>query len=99
MEKLTLTNMIKVLKCVASQDMGGRCYADDENDKHRFDDENMIVCQEGENLKDPVNGEDAVTCPYYQNDYGCCFDNGELFWLEDVAELLEKQILKEHQKE
>ena len=91
MGKLALENMIKALKCVASQDMEGHCYADSENYKH-IDGENRIVCREGENLKDPVSGEDAVACPYYQNDYGCCFDNGDLFWLEDVAELLEKQI-------
>lgn len=91
MGKLALENMIKALKCVASQDMEGHCYADNENYKH-IDGGNRIVCQEGENLKDSVSGENAVTCPYYQNDYGCCFDNGELFWLEDVAELLKKQI-------
>lgn len=99
MKRLTLENMIKALKCVASQDMEGNCYADNENYKHGFDGDNRIVCQEGENLKDPVSGKECVTCPYYQNDYGCCFDDGELFWLKDVAELLEKQILKEHQKE
>lgn len=93
MEKLTLKNMIKALRCVASQDTTGKCYGDYENLNHMQDEGyKRIVCREVENLKDYVSGENVVTCPYYQKDYGCCFEDGELFWLEDVAELLEKQI-------
>lgn len=92
MERLTLDDMIKALKCVASQDTVGDCYADHENFIHMDDEHKRIVCGTGEDLRDYISGKEAVGCPYYQNDYGCCFDNGELFWLEDVAELLKKQI-------
>lgn len=61
-----LDNMIKALKCVASQDTEGDCYADRENSMHMDDDEHKrIVCGTG-------------------------FEDGELYWLKDVAELLEE---------
>lgn len=91
MEKITLDDMIKALKCVASQDVEGDCYADHENFMHMDDDEHKrIVCGTGENLKDYISGKEAVACPYNQNEYGCCFEDGELFWLKDIAELLEE---------
>jgi hypothetical protein len=34
--------------------------------------------------------KEAIGCPYHQNTYGCCFEDGELYWLKDVAELLEE---------
>nr|DAG18088.1 MAG TPA: hypothetical protein [Caudoviricetes sp.] len=91
MERLTLDDMIKALKCVASQDAVGDCYADHENFMHMNDGEyKRIVCRAGEDLRDPISDKEAVGCPYYQNTYGCCFENGELYWLKDVAELLEE---------
>lgn len=91
MERLTLDDMIKALKCVASQDVEGDCYKDHENFKHMEDDKyKRIVCGTGENLKDLISGRGAVGCPYHQNTYGCCFEDGELYWLKDVAELLEE---------
>lgn len=91
MERLTLDDMIKALKCVASQDTVGDCYADHENFMHRNDGEHKcIVCRAGEDLRDPISDKKVVGCPYYQNTYGCCFENGELYWLKDVAELLEE---------
>lgn len=39
MERLTLDDMIKALRCVASQDTEGDCYADHENFMHMQDDE------------------------------------------------------------
>lgn len=47
------------------------------------------------NLKDFINGKEAVTCPFYQKEYGCSFEDGELFWINNVADLLEK--LEEYQ--
>ena len=38
MERLILDDMIKALKCVASQDAEGDCYADHENFMHIEDD-------------------------------------------------------------
>lgn len=91
MERLTLDDMIKALKCVASQDTVGDCYVDHENFMHMNDGEyKRIVCRAGEDLRDPISDKEAVGCPYYQNTYGCCFENGELYWLKDVAELLEE---------
>lgn len=91
MERLTLDDMIKALKCVASQDVDGDCYADRENFKHMEDDNyKRLVCATGEKLKDHISGRDAVGCPYHQNTYECCFEDGELYWLKDVAELLEE---------
>lgn len=92
MERLTLDDMIKALKCVASQDTVGDCYAGHENFMHRHDKNKhkRIVCGTGEDLRDYIGGKEAVGCPYYQNTYGCCFENGELSWLKDVAELLKE---------
>lgn len=91
MERLTLDDMIKALKCVASQDTEGDCYKDHENFKHMEDDKyKRIVCGTGEDLRDYISGKEAVGCPYHQNTYGCCFEEGELYWLKDVAELLEE---------
>ena len=91
MERLTLDDMIKALKCVSSQDVEGDCYMDHENFKHIEDDKyKRIVCRDGENLKDYISGRDAVGCPFHQEKYGCCFEDGELYWLKDVAELLEE---------
>lgn len=90
MERLTLDDMIKALKCVASQDVEGDCYADHENFMHMHDKHKRIVCGTGEDLRDYISGNEAVGCPYHQNTYGCCFEDGELHWLKDVAELLEE---------
>lgn len=91
MERLTLDDMIKALKCVASQDTVGDCYADHENFMHMNDGEyKRIVCGTGEDLRDYISGKEAIGCPYHQNTYGCCFEDGELYWLKDVAELLEE---------
>lgn len=91
MERLTLDDMIKALRCVVSQDTEGDCYADHENFMHMQDDEHKrIVCGTGEDLRDYIGGKEAVGCPYHQNTYGCCFEEGELYWLKDVAELLEE---------
>lgn len=91
MERLTLEDMIKALKCISSQDAEGDCYMDHENFKHMEDDKyKRIVCETGENLRDYISGKDAVGCPYHQKAYGTCYEDGELYWLKDVAELLEE---------
>ena len=90
MERLTLDDMIKALKCVASQDTVGDCYADHENFMHMHDKHKRIVCGTGEDLRDYISGNEAVGCPYHQDTYGCCFEDGDFSWLKDVAELLEE---------
>jgi hypothetical protein len=100
MERLTLDDTIKALRCVASQDTGGGCYADHENFIHMDDEYKRIVCGTGEDLRDPISDKEAVGCPYYQDTYECCFEDGGLYWLKDVAELLEElksyKDLEEH---
>lgn len=90
MERLTLDDTIKALRCVASQDTGGGCYTDHENFIHMDDEYKRIVCGTGEDLRDPISDKEAVGCPYYQDTYECCFEDGGLYWLKDVAELLEE---------
>lgn len=90
MERLTLDDMIKALRCVAGQDTEGDCYADHENFMHMDDKCKRIICGTGKDLRDYISGKESVGCPYYQNTYGCCFEDGELYWLKDVAELLEE---------
>lgn len=90
MERLTLEDMIKALKCVASQDAVGDCYADHENFMHMNGKHKRIICGTGEIFEDYIHEKEAVGCPYHQNTYGCCFEDGELYWLKDVAELLEE---------
>ena len=101
MERLTVDDMIKALKCISSQDAEGDCYMDHENFKHMEDDKyKRITCGTGENLKDWISGRDAVGCPYHQKTYGTCYEDGELYWLKDVTELLEElksyKDLEEH---
>ena len=50
-----------------------------------------FVCANGEDLKDFSSEKNGVIgCPYHQNKYGLCFEDGELSWLKDVADLLEE---------
>lgn len=94
-DKSNIEDMIKALKCVASQIPSGDCHADIENFKHRDDaDFKSVVCTDSEKPRDLINGGEGQCCPYYQKTYGCCFEDGELYWLDDVAKLLEE--LKEY---
>ena len=89
MERLTIEGMIKALKCVGSQDSLGDCYADREVYMH-MEDENYkrLVCGTG---KDPyIKGTPTEGCPYYQKKYGVSPEDGDLYWLNDVAGLLEE---------
>ena len=94
-DKPNIEDMIKALKCVASNISDGDCHADIENFKHRDDaDFKSVVCTDSEKPRDLINGGEGQCCPYYQKTYGCCFEDGELYWLDDVAKLLEE--LKEY---
>ena len=89
MERLILEDMIKALKCVGSQDSLGDCYADREVYMH-MEDENhkRLVCGTGKDLY--IKGIPTEGCPYYQKKYGVCPEDGDLYWLNEVAELLEE---------
>lgn len=91
MERLNIEDMIKALKCVASQDGEGDCYADHENFNHMEDDNyKRLICGTGDKFENYISGRNAVGCPYHQKPYGTCYEDGELYWLKDVAELLEE---------
>lgn len=91
-KQLMIENMIKALKCIASYDAEGDCYADCENFIHMGDDNyKRFICANGDDLKDFSSEKNGViSCPYHQNKYGLCFEDGELSWLKDVADLLEE---------
>lgn len=83
-------NMIKGLLCIASQNCDGDCYKDHENFKHMGDDNwQPMVC--GNYEIDFVSGKKAQCCPYHQGEYGTCFEDGELWWLKELAEQLKEQ--------
>ena len=96
MKQLMVEDMIKALKCIASYDEEGDCYADCENFIHMGDDNyKRFVCANSEDLKDFSSEKNGVIgCPYHQNKYDCCLEDGDLSWMKDVAELLKKQIPK-----
>lgn len=98
-DKPNIEDMIKALKCVASQIPSGDCHADIENFKHRDDaDFKSVVCTDSEKPRDPINGGEGQCCPYYQKTYGCCFEDGELYWLDDVAKLLKTKWIDDGEK-
>ena len=80
-----LESLCKALRCVGSQDCVGDCYKERHNGR----------CESGESCKPKVvcnlnPPEGWETCPYYQDDYGVCAEDGELGWLSEVADILEK---------
>ena len=73
-------DLIKALRCLASQDDEGNCYETYYNflnlDKQR------MSCD---------GGYGDIPCPYNQDKYGVCFESGECGdWLKIVADELEK---------
>lgn len=86
--EINITDMIKALQCVASQDAEGDCYCDHFNahltceqfgDNTRLDEKHMSC---GGILKD------TQSCPYSQKTYGVSFEDGELWWLKDIVSIL-----------
>lgn len=83
MRRLINTDLIKALRCLASQDENGDCYMERYNLMHMDGDEPEIYCG-----SKPPDGR--VQCPYYQNKYMVCFEDGECGeWLEAIADILE----------
>lgn len=77
------TDLIKALRCLASQTCEGDCYETSYNMQH-IDDENPIRMVCGNRMRD-----DVICCPFYQDTYGVCFEDGECYWLKEVADLLQ----------
>ena len=77
-------DLIKALRCVVSQDSAGDCHLDRYNFL-RKDNEPKMYCS------NKVWGDETIQCPYHQDKYKTCFEDGECGeWLNKVADILEK---------
>lgn len=82
-----MTNLIKALRCLASREEDGDCYMERYNSVHMSDDVPKIYCS-----SEPPEG--MIECPYHQNEYGVCFEDGECDWLGSVADTLEQYDMR-----
>ena len=84
-------DLIKALRCLASQDSAGDCNMD----RHNFlrgDDTARMYCDEKY-----YEWDDEIQCPYHQDKYETCFEDGECGeWLNEVADILEKYEETKH---
>jgi len=81
-----MNDLMKALKCIGSQQETGDCYMDNYNFKHQ---EGILNGTE----KGMRCGEhkDAIQCPYHQDKYGVCFEDGDLCqWMDEVVAALEE---------
>ena len=79
-----IENLCKALRCIASFNGTEDCYKEQHNKQCRTGEVKgpKVVC----GINPP---EGYIICPYYQDDYGVCAEDGELFWLSEVADILE----------
>lgn len=83
-QSLIDNDLLKALRCLASQDENGDCYMEHHNIMHVDGDAPEIYCG-----STPVDGR--VQCPFFQNKYGVCFEDGECGeWLRAAADKLEE---------
>lgn len=84
-------DLVKALRCLASQDENGDCNMD----RHNFlrkENEPKMYC----NTK--VWGDETMQCPYYQDKYETCFEDGECGgWMNEVADIFESHNSKVEQ--
>lgn len=77
------SDLIKALKCLASQDADGNCYMDHYNFSI-LGNPNRLKMRCGE-------FEGSICCPYNQSKYGVCFEDAECSgFLYEAANILEK---------
>ena len=77
-------DLTKALRCIASQDDAGDCKMDWHN-LLRKDDEPKMYCG------NKVWGDETIQCPYHQDKYETCFEDGECGeWLNKITDILEK---------
>lgn len=75
-----MNDIEKALRCLSSQTAEGDCYCDYYNFMNP--DKPKMVCQ-----KETYGSE--LVCPYFQNEYSVCFEDGECGeWLETAANLI-----------
>lgn len=74
-------DMIRALRCLASQGSDGDCYADWFN----------TLNTDGARMSCSGHQKGTRPCPYFQKNYGTSFADGECSeWLKAVADELEK---------
>lgn len=77
-------NMIKALRCVASQDAMKDCYRTRYN-RDRKEGEPMMTCK-------PLPDDLSIPCPYQQDEYKTNCEDGECMgWLNEIADMLERK--------
>ena len=77
--------MIKALRCLASQDSEGNCYEDIYN----------FMNPDKQRMRCGGDCDSFIPCPYHQNKYEVCFEDGECGeWLNIAADELEKLAKK-----
>lgn len=77
-------DLTKALHCLTSQDNAGDCHMDIYN-LLRKDNEPKMYCN------NKVWGDETIQCPYHQDKYETCFEDGECGeWLNKIADILEK---------
>lgn len=88
---MKIESLCKALRCVGSQDSEGDCYKERHNLQVGLDErgEPMVAC-----TSRPPKG--YITCPYYQDDYGVCAEDGELSWLTEVANYIEYKSMSDN---
>lgn len=75
-------NMIKALRCVASQDAFNDCYRTRYN-RNRKEGEPLMTCK-------PLPDDLSIPCPYQQGKYNTNCEEGECMdWLNEIADMLE----------
>lgn len=73
-------DLIKALRCLASQNEDGECYMDLYNNANL--DKQRIGCGSCT--------PETAPCPYWQSKYGVCFENGECHeWLNAIADMMD----------
>lgn len=76
-------NQVKALRCMSYDGTHKFCYAQEYN-KNKKPEEKCVICGIGDN---------GITCPYYQDQYGVLYEDGECGkWLLELANDIENVL-------
>lgn len=88
----TGSDLIKALRCLASQDADGDCHMDKYN---RYLDNCNFSKKKESQMSCSGTSEGTIQCPYHQKTYGVCLEDGDCMdWLSTVADILEDTLEK-----
>ena len=88
----TGSDLIKALRCLASQDADGNCHMDKYN---RYLDNCNFSKKKEAQMSCSGTSEGTIQCPYHQKTYGVCLEDGDCMdWLSTVADILEDTLEK-----